>query len=244
MRAGSFPIAARVRDEIGKGDTRILNTPVYPLIQTATRKATVDVPAAGQVRVAATPWLWRGVVPLEVPETTFATTANKTYHLRAAVDPATLAVTVALRDLADAAYNPAPAKAEDDTFFDAGHDELLLAKVVTNGAGAAMITTIANAPDLRASVLAAGTNIQNANLNATTFDFAWPLAWPRAPEVQTYEVMLMGHNGGTESDDDREVRVFGTNTATSLPALTRYGAKARILRDFLNALTILGTFHA
>ena len=77
---------------------------------------------------------------------TFATLANKTYHLRwNPTDGFTL------EDLADSGYNPS-VLAEADTAFDSSYDDMLICRVVTNASNVATITNLVNKVRMEAQV--------------------------------------------------------------------------------------------
>lgn len=136
---------------------------------------------------------------------TFATLANKTYHLRWDAPGTGLATPRAsypkgrlvLRDLADAAYNPS-AVGEGNAAFDTAYDSALLARVVTNGSNALTVTALANKPRLTGS----GTRSSTSS-PATTDDYT--LNWSRTPDnlgisnLQESPITL-GNQDGQESN--------------------------------------------
>lgn len=72
---------------------------------------------------------------------TFSTTASKTYHLRWRYNGGT--PVFVLKDLADAGYNPG-ALAESDAAFDSTFDDMLIARVQTDGANTPTVTALKN----------------------------------------------------------------------------------------------------
>lgn len=141
----------------------VANLPIHADVQTSDGRLVVTA-GAGNVVVTGADILWRGwklydLAVLSAPNRTFATAASKTYHLRWDAPGTGLATPAAtypngrlsLRDLADAAYNVG-ALAEGNEAFDTTRDSLLIARIVTNGANAATIDTLANKAFLRASI--------------------------------------------------------------------------------------------
>jgi hypothetical protein len=74
-------------------------------------------------------------------ERTFSLVANKTYHLRWQYNAGT--PVLVLKDLANATYNPA-VKAETDSSFDSTFDDMLIARVVTDGNNDPTVTALKN----------------------------------------------------------------------------------------------------
>lgn len=124
--------------------------PIFPAIETADGRMNVSSPGAGTILVPpAVSFSHRGIYPVstsDYPEIdrTFATTANKTYHCRWGYGAG-----FRLADVADAAYNPTLA-AETSSLFDSSHDDMLIARVVTNAANVATITNLKNSHQLSA----------------------------------------------------------------------------------------------
>lgn len=113
--------------------------PIFPEIVSADGRINVTSPAAGTVRVpSGVQFMHRGIYPVTTAETDFATVASKTYHLRWHPTDG-----LALKDLADAGYNPS-VLAEGNTGFDTSYDDMLIARVVTNSSNVATITNLAN----------------------------------------------------------------------------------------------------
>ena len=227
---------------LGADAARVAQTPVYPLIQTASRAAAVTSPAAGTVALAETPWLWRGIVPLTLEAATFPTAASRRYVLRAAYDPGAGTTSVALRDVADAGYNPGGLP-YDDPSFDAGFDELILADVVTDAGNVATITPIANAPDLSARFSQAGSPIRDNGANGAVFRFDMPLAWARRPEGRDYADRKIGMNNGF-TDLDQNFRATDGIADIDEPIVTRRGTLFSRLYDFATQIDLIAHFRA
>lgn len=135
----------------GGGGGLSLYNPVYPEVVGTTGRLTVNH-AGGNLTIpngqtiihrGSSAWLTDDFDL--ATERTFATTANKTYHLRFDYNAGT--PEFSLNDVAAAGYNPT-ALLETDAAFDSTYDSALLAKVVTDGANVATITTLINRDNL------------------------------------------------------------------------------------------------
>lgn len=117
--------------------------PIYPNVDTVDGRFNVSSPSSGTIRLAGnTAFMHRGISPHTSTQSDFATNANKIYHLRwDAVNG------FSLKDLSDTAYNPTN-KAETSVDFDSSHDDMLVARVVTNASNLATITNLANKSNL------------------------------------------------------------------------------------------------
>jgi hypothetical protein len=141
----------------------------------------VSSTGAGNVTLPANfTFLHRGIFPVTTQNQTFATVANKIYHLRwNSVDG------FVLKDLLDVGYNSG-ALAESNKAFDSTYDNMLIARVVTNSNNIPTITTLRNVDKLFLTATSSGPGsvsntggIQDGVLYSATFD----LNWSRAPEL-------------------------------------------------------------
>ncbi|QKV20232.1 hypothetical protein [Oricola thermophila] len=155
--------------------------PIFPEIMTGDGRMNVTSPGAGTILVPeAVQFMHRGIFPVstsdfDLADRTFATNANKTYHLRwNPVDG------FALQDLADGAYNP-DVKAESDAGFDSTYDDMLVARIVTDAGNVATITNLANRASLRAYVYETAEPELYSN-NSWRADFSISLDWSRRPD--------------------------------------------------------------
>lgn len=148
--------------------------PIYPLVETADNKLPV-LSGSGAVSVATGhSFIWRGSRRINTSDfleaaRTFPIVANKTYHMRWSQSGGFV-----LKDLADAGYNPS-SLAETDTSFDTTYDDMLVARVVTDGANNPTIASLRNAPILRARM----SGLTNASIHDGLR--LWTLDWSRAP---------------------------------------------------------------
>jgi len=122
--------------------------PLFPEIQTVDGKFTITTGSGTVVIGAGQTFLHRGAFQhstddYELADRTFAHGANKTYHLRWKWNGPSSAPTFHLYDLADSGYNPT-ALAETKIDFDTKYDDMLVAKIVTNGSNVATITPLVN----------------------------------------------------------------------------------------------------
>lgn len=192
--------------------------PIYPHVASGT----LSVSASGGNVVIATgqTFLHRGVFQYSTdlysgPQRTFATLANKTYHLRWAYASGSSAFY--LRDLADSGYNPS-ALQETDTSFDTGYDDMLIAKVVTNGSNVATITPLSNKAFLALS------SEQNNSAAAVSWsspvsykvDYAVTVNWARTPAVRSLVASLYNASSGTTG------RYVGGGSQTFVTTANRY----------------------
>lgn len=197
--------------------------PIFPEIQTADNRINVSSPGSGSVLVPPTIGvLHRGIYPLNTSdftelERTFATVANKTYHLRLAMNPG--AEALSLKDLANGTYNPTAA-AETSSIFDTTYDDMLMAKVVTNGSNVATITNLRNAVRLT-DVLSSTGSYTLPNQNGSNRDATLTYGWGRTPHTIAVLEDFGGASEWQVNDHDWNVDVV----------LTRYSVLVHSLHD-------------
>lgn len=232
----------------------LANLPIHADFRTSDGRL-VLTPGAGNVVVTGASILWRGwklfdLAALSAPNRTFATAANKTYHLRWDAPGTGLATPAAnypngrlsLRDLADAAYNPG-ALGEADVTFDTSYDSLLVARVITNGANAATISALANKSFLRASV-STFFDQSSPGLFAMTVSFFFSCAhgqswmWGRKPDIAA----RVGWTGiGTASGN---FTLNGVSNMITEGFTNRYGGSYTVGSDWLEPAPTLGTYFS
>ena len=116
-----------------------LQFPIFPECRNSNGTFDISTPSAGTIRVpAGIQYVMRGGTLYTTAQTNLTTLANKTYHLRWDKTNG-----FRLRDLADTGYNPTAA-AESNAGFDTTYDDILIARVVTNGSNVAAITNLKN----------------------------------------------------------------------------------------------------
>jgi len=157
--------------------------PIYPVALTADGKLTVNA-GSGQVStIAGQSLLHRGVYQVATEAANFAHTASKIYHLRWRKDTG-----FGLFDLANAGYNPS-SLAETDASFDSSYDDMLIARVVTDGSNASTITTLANLPVLTASRYVE-TDVAYSLNYSTLANSELSLNWGRTPGLCSLQMRL------------------------------------------------------
>lgn len=168
--------------------------PLFPEVQTVTGKMGVVSPGTGSVVVPnGVAFLHRGIFldntdNYSAPQKTFATVANKTYHLRW-----TPLGGFALKDLADGTYNPSVAP-ETDIIFDSTYDDMLIARVVTNGANVATVTDLANRERLAATFNLTGAPVAtNPGARSYSFTGTGTLGWGRTPKMTSFDGQVCGN---------------------------------------------------
>jgi hypothetical protein len=196
--------------------------PIYPECKNSNGLFDVASPAAGTVRVpAGIEWVMRGARSFKtIAAVDLPTLNSKTYHLR--WDEAH---GFRLRDLADVAYNPTSAL-ETNVGFDTTYDDVLIAKVVTNGANVATITNLKNKASLISEV-PVGVATPSALDWATLSGSGATLNWARKPQIaqpawqgfHSFDLQPNGTAHGLGAGIIRAQRV-------RVPAgsITRYGA--------------------
>ncbi|MBZ8133215.1 hypothetical protein [Afifella sp. IM 167] len=188
---------------------------VYPQTLSSDGKINVTSPSAGTILVPPSVTIrHRGVYDIstsafdETTERTFATAANKTYHLNLALGVGVEALS--LDDTTGAGYNPS-ALAETDSSFDSTYDRALLARIVTDASNVATITPVANLVKLRQTAQETITSTRTTS-GEGTFAHVFsgvPLNWARTPDV-------VGAVGGG--------RGSFTGSGTSGPVLVKSGS--------------------
>lgn len=215
--------------------------PIFPEVQTADGRINVTSPGAGSVLVPATvAFQHRGIYPVNTsdystPARTLATAANKTYHLRWNPTDG-----FALKDLANAGYNPV-AKAEIAVDFDSAYDDMLVARVVTNAGNVATITNLANKQVMTADGFGASAPYGTAGYGGATPSFAL--------EDNVMDPKLVGKYQAFDVNFARTPQVFVTAiqdvVVRDLPLVTEISMGARALSRYQVAAWAQGdTGHA
>lgn len=149
--------------------------PIFPLVETSDNKLSV-LAGSGAVAVATgQTFIWRGSRRMDTSDyleadRTFAIVANTTYHLRW-----TQSGGFVLNNVTDIVYNPS-ALPETDQSFDSTYDDLLVARVVTDGANSPTIASLRNAAILRGRMEGTTSSVIHDGLRT------WSLDWARSPD--------------------------------------------------------------
>lgn len=208
---------------------------MYPDVMTSDKNIAVTQVSPGIIRVpAGVEIVMRGTKRFTTVQTDLVTLSNTTYHLRYA-HPGVFT----LKSLSDAVYNPGVSLASDTLAkFDSDYDDMLVAKIVTNGSNVATITQLANAPVLDDVAVITATDPFLSNQNAANFLVQRTLNWARSPRIYNLVIIQAQYNN-TFSDSDVNIMAVGVNrsdvnavnNATSVIPVTRYKLEAIIMRD-------------
>lgn len=185
--------------------------PIFPDVP-GNGKITVSVPSAGNVRVdSGFTILHRGIYPVVTGDAldaarTFATVASKVYHLRVNLSTGVYS----LNDLAGGPYNPGALAETDSVAFDSKFDDMLIARVVTNGANVPTITTLANKYELL------GSGQRSVSTTPATTD-TYTLDWARTPTTLGFSSLEESPlSAGNRDGGETNVRVTSTRYAMSV----------------------------
>jgi len=200
-----------------------VNLPIYPDVLTSDGKIPVAPFAPGTIRIPANvDFVMRGGKKITTVQTDRSTVANTTYHLRW-----TAADGFILKSLSDTAYNAGGVIGNEVLpAFDTTYDDMLVAKVVTDGSNAATITNLVNKADLATEVPVA--KVLPVALNWTSLANSGALLnWARKPKfgqplwqgMRSFEAEPDGSTHGTSAGILRALEI-------RLPAagVSRYGA--------------------
>lgn len=219
---------------IGQARVRL---PIYPEIMNTAGVMGIISPAPGTIRVpAGVTFQHRGIFPINTVQVDLPTVASKTYHLRwNPTDGFTL------RDLADVGYNPTVAS-ETSATFDTQYDDMLVARVITNGANIATITNLINKPDLALQTLIPGTNVTAVNADVTKADCVSVYNWSRTPKSFSLDIAM---SRGSKQDKvwiHRNTCLLGASNSELMNgppifAVDRYRVAQTIASTYFTAIT-------
>jgi hypothetical protein len=231
-------------DNIGAGAGFVLeadayaNLPIFPEIVTGGGNLTINASGGSVVVATGQEWTWRGIkrfssTNIPVGERTFATLANKTYHLRwyppgspQAPLPANPNGRFYLRDVADAGYNPA-AYTEVNANLDTRYDDMLVARVVTNGSNVANITPVYNRTRLEAALTPTINITNNSGADDSSGSATVALNWGRTPNVTASIKNATNIGASGVADVDHSIDWSG---------VTRYGLTITMVRDYASQM--------
>lgn len=215
---------------------RYRNLPIFPEI-TASNNVFTFATSTGQIIIdTGLSFIHRGWTLIKTSsfssgDRTFATAINKTYHLRWHAPGTGDATDIAtypngrfrLNDLADSGYNPGAA-AETSSTFDSTYDDMLIARVVTDGSNVLTVTALANKATLTAQASLASQTPTTGPSAAQAYDYSpsVTLNWSRAPKIMSVEGMITGN----------AISVEGYSGWVSSRSATRYAMTASIGTDW------------
>jgi len=207
--------------------------PFYPEILTNDAKLTVTDIGSGNIRIAAgETFMHRGGRVIKTDdydqdtERTFAVAGNnKDFHLRWQWNAGTPAFV--LEDLNSAGYNPTTLD-EWDPAFDTGFDDMLIARVKTDGGGAiSTITTLANKRQLLSITTDTDLSPSPSGANGATGTFHVQTRWGRTPTPHVSVRRAVTNDPITDVD----LQVFPGQT-------DRYGIDATVRWDFATEIEV------
>lgn len=203
------------------------NIPLMPEVNETDNELVVSNLGGGTLEVNTSQvFIWRGWTQINTAsfsagERQFNTVANKTYHLRwhaTGTGDAAPASTYpngrfVLEDLSDAGYNPSTL-AETDRAFDSTYDNMLIARVVTDGSNVPTITELANRNRLHTVETLSGAPTSNSGANGANWTKSFTLNWARTPD---YQPTQQRHEITDPNPADSDMDI-------SMTAENRYGA--------------------
>ncbi len=197
------------------------SNPVFPEVVSVGNVLSVNNNGGGQIEVATgQTFVHRGMQIYETDDYAqndrrFNTVANKSYHLRWNPDDG-----FGLKDLSDPTYNPG-SLLETATGFDTGYDDMLVARVVTDGGNIPTITTLVNRNILKDKIDLSGAPTVSYGQNQAYWNKSFVINFSRRPiylPTRTYTSWEVGN-----SEHDKYFSFDGTET--------RYGASLGALDD-------------
>lgn len=213
----------------------VANNPVYPEIETASGKLAIGDNNDGTLFIGAgQTWLWRGLTRFsssvfDVVDRTVTMVANKTYHVRWYAPGTGIAIPVETYpygriELVDMT---AASPTEGNSTYDTSYDNMLIARIVTDGANVAAITTFINRASLSFS---ANLAMVPAYIGSTAWraDFSADLNWSRAPKVWSFSGAVYCNAPGSGN------YVLGGANIPNGIAIWRYGWGVSFTTDWLN----------
>lgn len=217
------------------------SAPFYPEALTVDGKLAITANVGSVVIGAAQAFQYRGMTKIAtdsfvLADRTLATAASKTYHLRwhaSGTGDATPSSTYpngrfVLKDLANAGYNPA-SLAEVDASFDTTFDNMLIARVVTDGGNTPTVIALVNRADLLASINLEQTFTRTANgMGAFVAPFTpTTLNWSRTPKYAGSVSRAACPTGLSVPPEEAELYFAGSvvdGSGTATASMSRYAA--------------------
>lgn len=201
-------------------------------------------PSAGQIVVAdGTTFVHRGgnkflTTDTAIGNRTFLTSPSKTYHLRWRYNGG--APAYELKDLADGVYNPG-VLAETDVSFDTTFDNMLIAKVVTDGGNALTTTPLVNKMQLAVDKNIVGVHDGSGpglGWNGVRFNVTDTLNWSRTPSTKSLHLMKAIHFFIELEQDFMVSAAPATHASTPNIPVNRYALAASVMLDITNSLAM------
>jgi hypothetical protein len=230
------PWALKEAAEVSGTTGSYLNLWQYPEVKTNNGLLSLSSPTSGNLQVSTGGRIihrgWREYLTDDyaLAQRQFTTLANRTYHLR--WSPAN---GFQLRDLSNSSYNPSSLP-ETHTYFDSTYDNMLAARIVTNGSNSLSVTNLVNKAELklRAEDLENATAPFNEGANWAIHKIVtFPINWARTPTPTV--TGYVGHDGAAtmgpygnrpriDSHDRYHITGSARSTYTSSNKGNLYGA--------------------
>ena len=207
--------------------------PFFPEVETDGGVLAVSA-TTGQVTVqSGKTFIHRGTRRISTSDTAlggrqFATSANKTYHLRWRWNAG--APAYVLLDLANAGYNPGGA-AETSTGFDSEYDDMLIARVVTNGSNVPTVTALKNLHSLRDVIFNLG-DVPGAPGNALSRTATETYNWARRPDLLPSMTYINSGSSGANPNAFQGGDTHDHDEIITVSSVTRYAWTLDLMRDY------------
>ncbi|MBB3979107.1 putative phage protein gp47/JayE [Rhizobium azooxidifex] len=152
------------------------------------------------------------------------------------------------KDLADAGYNAGGSPTtEANEVLDSSYDDILFARVVTNGANVPTVKNLANRARLDLRAMVNGSDIQLASDNGANVLMQHVYDWARRPRVVDLVKARLSYNH-TIAGADHDFNIFApgpsradavamTGAAPAIP-VDRYGLNAVVMYDMMQSITM------
>jgi hypothetical protein len=215
--------------------------PFFPEVETADNKLAVTAATGSVVVAEGQTFVHRGTRRIATSDTllanrTFSTSANKTYHLRWRWNNGSPAY--GLFDTADAGYHGGNIF-ETSNGFDTKYDDMLIARVVTNGSNVPTVTPLVNRHQLLTSIQLSA-ELGGTPNNTRTADVSWPsLNWARRPVLHPARTTCTV--GPVNTDGAGEFTGSATHDhdeSIQITSYSRYGFGFTVLRDYMRTIEI------
>lgn len=219
--------------------TNWLNLPIYPeILQSGGVLAVTDLGGGSLMVAAGQSFLHRGWNKIETNDysdanRTVVTVASKTYHLRWQYNAGS--PIFVLKDTADGVYNPG-ALSEDNAAFDSTYDDMLIAKIVTDGSNVATVTSLMNLADLNDRIYSTG-NCVSSGANISYRSPTLTYNWARQPSNLSVEIQNIDTGVGGAANWPYNVSA-DHDMAMRITSRSRYATALYLLRDYSHVITI------
>lgn len=189
-----------------------INLPIFPeSLESGYTLGITDL-GGGQIRIdGGLSFLHRGCKRVDTSSyndaaRTLNHSANKTYHVRWQYNAG--APEFAIKDTADGVYNPGVLD-EGNAAFDTTYDDMLIAKVVTDGSNVPTMTLLQNKAVLAADAKAYDDSVINPNQNASHMLYSILLNWSRTPIASAVQWCAGSPSSVSGAGNDADLLITG-----------------------------------